>query len=732
MKRKKRSSTVQLKVAEAKQRDVGKVRARLDVDAMDTLNVTAGDVVELIGKQSTAATVWPADPDDQWLGILRIDGQTRKNAGVRINEYVAIRKADAKTALNVTLVPVETGLKVDEDFSNFMKNRLKGFPIIEGDDVSVVVLGNQIVFNVAKVKPKGVLKIDDDTSLTILPEPLVERTISSTVTYDEIGGLKDEIRRLHEIVELPMRHPEIFQRLGVEAPSGILLYGPPGCGKTLLAKALANECEASFFSVNGPEIMNKYYGETEAKMREIFKEARENVPSIIFIDEIDAIAPKREEVFGDVEKRVVAQILALMDGLADRGDVVVIGATNRPDSVDPALRRPGRFDREIEIGVPNAEARFEVLQIHTRGMPLANDIELHELAGRLHGYTGADARALCREAALKALRRHLPNIDLEKDRVAPDVLEKLIVTANDFNEALKEIVPTAMREFYVEMPTIKWSDIGGLNDVKKKLQDNVIQAIKHPERFVKAGVKPSRGVLMYGPPGCGKTLLARAVATESGANFITVRGPEVLSKWVGESEKAIREIFRKAKSSSPCIIFFDEIDSIGVARSLGAEDAGSGERVLSQLLTEIDSIYSMGDIFVVAATNRPDLLDPSLIRPGRIDLPVYVQPPDEQSREDILQVTSRNMPLDKSVSLKDIASRAEGYSGADLQSLCREAAISAMNRSIENISVTKEDFDAAFKGVKPSITPEAVSWYESIYERMTSRLTKQPKKEFYS
>lgn len=732
MKRKKRSSTVQLKVAEAKQRDVGKVRARLDVDAMDTLNVTAGDVVELIGKQLTAATVWPADPDDQWLGILRIDGQTRKNAGVRINEYVAIRKADAKTALNVTLVPVETGLKVDEDFSNFMKNRLKGFPIIEGDDVSVVVLGNQIVFNVAKVKPKGVLKIDDDTSLTILPEPLVERTISSTVTYDEIGGLKDEIRRLHEIVELPMRHPEIFQRLGVEAPSGILLYGPPGCGKTLLAKALANECEASFFSVNGPEIMNKYYGETEAKMREIFNEARENVPSIIFIDEIDAIAPKREEVFGDVEKRVVAQMLALMDGLADRGDVVVIGATNRPDSVDPALRRPGRFDREIEIGVPNAEARFEVLQIHTRGMPLANDIELRELAGRLHGYTGADARALCREAALKALRRHLPNIDLEKERVAPEVLEKLIVTANDFNEALKEIVPTAMREFYVETPTIKWSDIGGLSDIKKKLQDNVIQAIKQPERFVKAGVKPSRGVLMYGPPGCGKTLLARAVATESGANFITVRGPEVLSKWVGESEKAIREIFRKAKSSSPCIIFFDEIDSIGVARSLGAEDAGGGERVLSQLLTEIDSIYSIGDIFVVAATNRPDLLDPSLIRPGRIDLPVYVQPPDEQSREDILQVTSRNMPLDKSVSLKDIASRAEGYSGADLQSLCREAAISAMNRSIENISVTKEDFDAAFKGVKPSITPEAVSWYESIYERMTSRLTKQPNKEFYS
>src|SRR3989304_167699 len=729
MARERQTKSVQLKVAESKQRDVGKGRARLDIDIMDTIRVAAGDIIELIGKQSTAVTAWPADPDDQWLGMLRIDGQIRKNVGIRINEYVTIRKAVAKTERSVTLVPVEFGLKVDEDFADFVKNRLKKFPITEQDDVSVVVLGNPIIFNVSKIKPKGISIIDDDTDITILQEPLIERKVSSTVTYDEIGGLKEEIRRLREIVELPLRHPEIFQRLGIEAPSGIMMHGPPGCGKTLLAKALANECEANFFSVNGPEIMNKYYGETEAKLREIFKEARENAPSIIFIDEIDAIAPKREEVFGDVEKRVVAQLLALMDGLSDRGDVVVIGATNRPDSVDPALRRPGRFDREIEIGVPNAEARLEIIQIHTRGMPLAEDIDQNELARRLYGYTGADARALCREAALKALRRHLPDIDLKSESIAPEVLEKLIVTTNDFHEAFKEIIPTAMREFYVEIPTIRWNDIGGLEKPKKKLTDNIIKAIMHPDKFTQAGVKPTRGILLYGPSGCGKTLLARAVATESYANFITVRGPEILSKWVGESEKAIREIFRKAKASAPCIVFFDEIDSIGVARSLG-EDAGFGERVLSQLLTEIDSIYNVGEIFVVAATNRPNLLDPSLIRPGRIDLAIYVEPPDEHNREEILHVVTKNMPIEKEVVLKEIAARTNGYTGADLESLCREAAISAMNRE-ENISIKKEDFDNAFTNIRPSISPEIISWYETIYEKMTKKVASQNKKEFY-
>lgn len=732
MVRKKQISEIQLKVAEAKQRDVGKGRARLDIDTMDSLKITAGDVIELIGKQSTVATVWPADPDDKWLGILRIDGQTRKNAGIRINEFINLKKGNIKSAKTVTLVPVGTRLEIDQDFSDFVKNRLKGFPITERDDVSVVVLGNPIIFNVTEVKPKGVVRVEDNSRITILPEPISERKISSTITYDEVGGLKEEIGRLREIVELPLRHPEIFMRLGVEAPNGILLYGPPGCGKTLLAKALANECEANFFSVNGPEIMNKYYGETEAKLREIFKEARENAPSIIFVDEIDAVAPKREDVFGDVEKRVVAQLLALMDGLSDRGDVVVMGATNRPDGVDPALRRPGRFDREVEIGVPNIKSRYEVLQIHTRGMPLAKDVSLNDLAKRLHGYTGADLRALCRESALKALRRYIPDIDIESEIIAPDVLEKLIVNSEDFQEAFKEIIPTAMREFYVELPSVGWNKIGGLNDLKKKLQDNVILSIKHPEWFKKAGVKPARGVLMYGPSGCGKTLLARSIATESGANFITVRGPEVLSKWVGESEKAIREIFRKAKSAAPCIIFFDEMDSIGTSRSLGTEDSGTGERVLSQLLTEMDNIYNMGDVFILAATNRPDIIDSSLIRPGRIDLTIFVRPPNELSREDILRIITEKMPLSDNISLKKIAEKTEGYSGADLEALCREAAIIAFNRDQKSFVIENQNFYDALVSIKPSINDNVLDWYDSVYEKINNNTSTKIKKDFYS
>ncbi|MDP7657719.1 MAG: CDC48 family AAA ATPase [Nitrososphaerales archaeon] len=727
MVREKRVSKIQLKVAEAKQRDIGKGRARLDIDTMNSLKIIAGDVVELKGKGSSAATAWPLDPVDQKQGILRIDGQTRKNAGIRLNDFISVNKENAKSARSVTLAPVGARLTVDKDFSDFVKNRIKDFPITEKDDISVVVLGNPIIFNISQVKPKGIVKVEQNSRIIILAEPIAERKVSSTITYDEIGGLKDEIGRLREIVELPLRHPEIFQRLGIEAPSGILLHGPPGCGKTLLAKALANECEARFFSVNGPEIMNKYYGETESKLREIFKEASENAPSIIFIDEIDAVAPKREDVFGDVEKRVVAQILALMDGLSDRGDVVVMGATNRPEGVDPALRRPGRFDREAEIGVPNIESRLEILRIHTRGMPLSKEVSLKEMAKLVHGYTGADLRALCRESALKALRRYIPDIDIENEIIAPEVLDKLNVTSEDFLEAVKDIVPTALREFYVETPSVSWSDIGGLDDLKKKLNDNVIRSIKNPELFRKAGVKPARGVLLYGPSGCGKTLLARSIATESGANFITVRGPEVLSKWVGESEKAIREVFRKAKASAPCIVFFDEIDSISKFRSNGTEDDGVGERVLSQLLTEIDSIYNAGDIFVVAATNRPDLLDLSLIRPGRIDLTIFVAPPDEQSREAILRVITKKMPLANNILLSDIAHKSDGYSSADLESLCRETAISALNRTAKKLIIMNQDFDFAFRNVKPSINADIISWYESIYEKMYNHLPTRTK-----
>ncbi|HEY4674325.1 MAG TPA: CDC48 family AAA ATPase [Nitrososphaerales archaeon] len=717
---------VQLKVAEAKQRDVGKGRARLDVETMEALEVSAGDVIEIIGKRATVATAWPADPEDSSAGIIRVDGQSRKNSNVSVDDFVSVRRADAKAARSVTLAPVGGKLVIDPDFCEFVKNRLKGFALTEGDDATVVILGSPILFTAIKIIPKPIVKIDQNTKLNISNQAVPEKK-GIALSYEEIGGLKVEIRRLREIAEIPLRHPEVFQRLGIEPPSGILLYGPPGCGKTLLAKALASEVEANFLVVNGPEIMNKYYGETEGRLREIFKEGKENAPSIIFIDEIDAIAPKREEVFGDVEKRVVAQLLALMDGLSERGDVIVIGATNRPDSIDPALRRPGRFDREIEISVPNREGRLEILQIHTRGMPLAPDVSLTQVASELHGYTGADLRALCREAALKSLRRFLPEIELEGEQISPEILEAMTVNAQDFRDARKEIVPTAMREFYVEIPSVPWSSIGGLEDIKKKLQENVIWALTKPEVFHKVGVKPPRGVLMYGPPGCGKTLLARAIATESGANFITVRGPEILSKWVGESEKAVREIFRKARTSTPCIIFFDEIDSIAAGRSMESEDSGVGERVLSQLLTEIDTISSSEEVFVIGATNRPDILDISLLRPGRLDLLIYIKPSDEQARKEILRMITQKMPIGEGVSIDDIAKRTEGYSGADLEALCREAALSSLRRNDTILKVLQSDFDNALSAVKPSISKEVEEWYSSLYKRISSRVPRREK-----
>ena len=726
MAKEKKVMAVQLKVAEAKQRDVGKGRARLDPETMEALGVSPGDVIEIIGKRATVATAWPADPEDNSAGIIRVDGQSRKNGNVSMDDFVSVTKGDAKPARSVTLAPVGGKLVIDPDFCEFVKNRLKGFALTEGDDVTVVILGSPILFTAVKIIPKPIVKIDQNTKLNISNQPVPEKKVIA-LSYEEIGGLKSEIRRLREIAEIPLRHPEVFQRLGIEPPSGILLYGPPGCGKTLLAKALASEVEANFLVVNGPEIMNKYYGETEGRLREIFKEGKENAPSIIFIDEIDAIAPKREEVFGDVEKRVVAQLLALMDGLSERGDVIVIGATNRPDSIDPALRRPGRFDREIEISVPNAEGRLEILQIHTRGMPLAPDVNLGHIASELHGYTGADLRALCREAALKSLRRFLPEIELEGEQISPEILEAMTVNAQDFRDARKEIVPTAMREFYVEIPSVPWSSIGGLEDIKKKLQENVIWALTKPEVFHKVGVKPPRGVLMYGPPGCGKTLLARAIATESGANFITVRGPEILSKWVGESEKAVREIFRKARTSTPCIVFFDEIDSIAGGRSMESEDSGVGERVLSQLLTEIDSISSSEEVFVIGATNRPDILDISLLRPGRLDLLVYIKAPDEQARKEVLRLITQNMPIGSDVSIDEIAKRAEGYSGADLEAICREAALSSLRRNETIPKVLQADFNNALSAVKPSISKEVEEWYSSLYKKISSRVPKMEK-----
>lgn len=714
-------------MAEAKHRDVGKRRARIDPASMDRLGIEAGEVIELIGKRTTAVTAWPADEEEKENDIIRMDGQSRKNAGVGLNDQLIVRKIESKTAKVVVLMPlVNSSISVDKEFCEFVKNRLRGFPVNEGDEISVVILGNPMDFRIERVTPHTIVKIERSTKLNIMSETAVDK--KPRVTYEEIGGLKDQIKRLREIVELPLRHPEVFARLGIEPHSGILMYGSPGCGKTLIAKALASESEANFYIINGPEIVNKYYGETEARLRDIFKEARDSAPSIIFIDEIDAIAPKREEAFGDVEKRVVAQLLALMDGMSERGNVIVLGATNRSESIDPALRRPGRFDREIEIGVPNVEGRLEILQIHTRGMPLAEDINLIELASGLYGYTGADIKALCREAAMKALRRYLPEIDLEGDKVSPDTLETIEITNRDFKEGMKEIIPTAMREFYVEVARVKWNDVGGLYDAKRTLYDNLITAIKEPESFVKMGIKPPRGALLFGPPGCGKTLVAKSLATESNANIIVVRGPEVLSKWVGESEKAIREIFRKAKASSPCVVVFDELDSL--ARPRGGEDDISGnERVLSQILTEMDDSGS-AEVIVIGITNRPDLIDTSLLRPGRLDLILYIGPPDDKARLEIMNILTSPMPLAKDVNLKEISLLStKGFSGADLVALCREAAVNAMRGKSDIIS--NSDFDKALHMVKPSITKDVEDWYESMRKSVTYAMPKQIDKIFY-
>ena len=720
----KKDEPLQMRVGEAKQRDVGKKRARIGPDAMDFLKVNPGDVIEITGKKASCAVAWPTDEDDKFPDVVRVDGQTRKNIGSALNDIVKIKKAAAKTAKSIVLTPVSDVVTVDKEFTDFVKNRLKGLPFCQGDEISVMILGNPMDFKISKISPKGIVTIDKSTDFAISADKAIDKKVR--VTYDEVGGLKNEIKIMREIAELPLRHPEIFDRLGIEPHSGILLYGPPGCGKTLIAKVLASESEANMFSINGPEIMNKYYGETEAKLRDIFKEAKDNSPSIIFIDEIDAIAPKREEAYGDVEKRVVAQLLALMDGLTDRGNVIVLGATNRPDSVDPALRRPGRFDREIEVSVPNVDGRLEILQIHTRGMPIADDVELRRLAAELHGYTGADIKSLCREAALKAIRRFLPEIDLETEKVSAEILQSMEIGIADFYDAIHEVVPTAMREFYVERPKVFWKNVGGLEEVKKSLQENIIVALKEPQKFYNMGIKPPRGILLYGPPGCGKTLLARAVATESGSNMILVRGPEILSKWVGESEKAIREIFRKAKTSAPCIIIFDEMDSL--ARIKSGEEAGIGQTILSQLLTEMEE-SGPSRVIVIGITNRPDLLDSSLLRPGRLEPVLYVQQPDEKGRLEIIKILTEKMPLSENVNLEEISVSTQNYTGADLSALCREAGVHAMQNNSSKID--SADFAAALKKIRPSITKEVDQWYLAIRETISNVVPKSIDRAFY-
>ena len=740
-----------LRVAEAKQKDVNRGKVRIDIELLAQIGVSPGDVVEIEGTRKTAAIAWPLSSEDIVSEgdryIIRMDGITRKNAGVSIGDKVIVRKANWKFAAYVKLAPSNFTITIDPGFVSYVKKKLKDFPLVEGDTVLIPVLGQAIPFVVVQVKPAGIVMVTDETALSISDKP-VEQARYPRVTYEDIGGMKHIIEKVRELVELPLRHPELFRRLGIEPPKGILLYGPPGVGKTLLAKAVANETEAYFTSINGPEIMSKFYGESEQRLREIFEDAKKHAPAIIFIDEIDAIAPKRDEVIGEVERRVVAQLLTLMDGLESRGNIIVIAATNRPNAVDPALRRPGRFDREIEIPLPDKQGRLEILQIHTRNMPLAKDVNLVRLAEMTHGYTGADLAALVREAAMNALRRYLPKIDLNQERIPPEILDEMVVTFDDFMKAFKEIVPSGLREIYVEVPEVRWTDIGGLEDVKEELREIVEYPLKFRDAYEALSIEVPKGVLLFGPPGTGKTLLAKAVATESGANFIAVRGPEVLSKWVGESEKAIREIFRKARQAAPTVVFFDEIDAVAPARGMGI-DTGVTERIVNQLLAEMDGIEKLENVVIIAATNRPDILDPALLRPGRFDRLIYVPPPDKQARLEILKVHTRKVALDEDVSLEELAERTEGYTGADLAALVREATLRALREAMKAcgskaerectdqsckdtkiqeclkgslIKVGKRHFDEALRKVRPSVSSEMVQFYQSWLEKARQQL----------
>jgi transitional endoplasmic reticulum ATPase len=721
-----------LRVQKAKKRDIGRNIIRIDPKTMEDLDIQTGDVIGLFGKKESAGIAWPSYPQDNGLGIVRIDSRLRKNTATSIDDTIEIFKVNAKVAQNIVLAPSSVKIRTNPRFESFVKRKLNNYPVTL-DDLILISIGisREITFKVISIRPKGICVIKQETALHISEHVTEdEEKGGDYITYEDVGGLDREIQRVREMVELPLRHPSLFKRLGIDPPKGVLLRGPPGCGKTLLAKAVANESEAHFISINGPEIMSKFYGESEKKLRKLFIEAEEKSPSIIFIDEIDAIAPKRETVTGEVERRVVAQLLALMDGLHSRGRVIVIGATNRPNSLDPALRRPGRFDREIEIKVPNEKGRREVFQIHTRNMPLDKKISLKEFAQITHGFVGADISAVCREAAMSALRRYLPQINLDSDMIDPDLLEQISVTKEDFDEALKEVLPSGIREVFVEVPNVKWEQVGGLDDLKQKLIEAVDWPLAHPKVFKRMGITPPKGILLYGPPGCGKTLLARAVATESKANFISIKGPELLSKWVGESEKAIREVFRKAKMASPCIVFFDEFDSIAPSRGRYTSSTGVGEKVLSQFLTELDGLERMKDIVVIAATNRPDILDPALVRPGRIDRVLLVAAPDERTQLEILKIYTKNMPLATGLKVEEIHSLTEkGFSGADIETLCREAAMIALRENIRARVITLDHFKEARKEVHPTVTPEMVKWYEEFGERLKRRRIEKEKEE---
>ena len=722
--------TATLRVADALQRDVGRGIARIDPKVVQELGLTSGDVVQIIGKRKTNALCWPAHEQDYGKGIVRIDGYLRNNAGVSIDDKVTIRKIDAKIAERLTLAPTEPLRIVGGE--EYLSQLLEGRVLSRGDFVPINIMGRTVNLVVTNTSPPAEAVIVTEGTEVLVGEQVKEpiRAIPK-ISYEDIGGLRPVIQKVREMIELPLRHPELFERLGVEAPKGVLLHGPPGTGKTLLARAVASETNANFLSIGGPEIMSKYYGESEERLRDVFKEAQENAPSIIFIDEIDSIAPKREEVTGEVEKRVTSQLLSLMDGLQSRGKVVVIGATNRPNAIDPALRRPGRFDREIEIGVPDRDGRLEVLEIHTRGMPLAEDVDLKKLADVTHGFVGADLESLAKEAAIRALRRILPEINLEAQSIPGDILNKIIVKMADFQDALKEIEPSAMREVLVEIPDVTWDQVGGLEDVKEELREAVEWPLKYPDLFAQLNATPPKGLLLYGPPGTGKTLLAKAVAHESESNFISVKGPELLNKFVGESEKAVREVFRKARQASPCIIFFDEIDSVAPTRGSSLGDSHVTERVISQFLTEMDGLEELRNVIIIAATNRPDIIDSALLRPGRFDRLLFVPPPDLEARKQIFKIHTRKTPLADDVNLDELARKTDGYTGADIASLANTGVMLALREHIskakdpedakkraKGLKVAKRHFDEALQKIKPMSTDEL-----KMYERFSEQFS---------
>ena len=720
------SDSLTLRVAKAIPSDVGHGRARVPFD--NDLNLKPGDIIEIEGERKTAAIVWRCRPEDANLGVIRVDGMIRKNAGVSLGERAGIRKVEVQPCQKLVLSPVmakQQKVRFGPGIEGFARRGLNKRPVVAGDRIFIpgmTLFAEALPFAIVQTNPKGIVQVLPDSEIIIKEDAVdqEEQDLVQTISYEDIGGIGDQLQKVREMIELPLKHPILFRRLGIDPPRGVLLHGPPGTGKTLIAKAVASETKAHFTSINGPEIISKYYGESEKQLREIFDEAAANAPAIIFIDELDSIAPKREDVTGEVERRVVAQLLTLLDGMGGRDNVVVIGATNRRDAIDQALRRPGRFDRELEIGVPDKIGRGEILEIHTRDMPISDDYDSEWLLENTYGFVGADISALVRESAMKALRRYLPEIDLDEEQISPEVIEKMEVRMSDFKEAVKEIEPSALREIYIEVPEVTWDEVGGLEDIKERLKESIEWPLTMPEKFDHFGIKPPRGIMLFGAPGTGKTLIAKAIANEAKANFITIKGPELISKWVGESEKAVREVFKKAKQSSPSIVFLDEFESIaGMRRSNSGDGSDVMNRVVNQLLSSMDGVEGMEGVIVVAATNRPEMIDPALLRSGRFERVLHIPPPDRDSLKAILSIHSKDMPLGR-FKLEDLASKMDNYTGADIEAVCREAALIAMRD--EKKTVSKKHFVQAIDRVRPTVNEDMMQYYGRMESMLTSGL----------